>query len=84
MDLIHFIGMAIFGLLAGWIAEWISPGKHPGGCIVTSLLGICGGLLFQWISATFLSGALGSWHFIGAIIGTIILLALYRLIFGRN
>ena len=32
----------IFGLVAGVIAKLLMPGRDPGGCIVTMLLGIAG------------------------------------------
>ena len=32
----------IFGLIAGILAKWIMPGPDPGGCIVTTLIGIAG------------------------------------------
>jgi uncharacterized membrane protein YeaQ/YmgE (transglycosylase-associated protein family) len=61
------------------------PGRDPGGCIVTILLGIAGALV-----ATYLGQAVG-WYqpgqtagFIGALVGAILLLLLYRLIFRRR
>ena len=80
-----FLGWIVIGALAGIIAKAIMPGKDPGGCIVTILLGIAGALL-----AGFLGNALG-WYrsgqgagFIAAIIGAIIILFVYRLIAGRR
>ena len=49
----HYLHLAIFGLVVGWIAELISPGKHPGGCIGTALIGICGSELFAYLTHTF-------------------------------
>jgi uncharacterized membrane protein YeaQ/YmgE (transglycosylase-associated protein family) len=80
-----FLGWIVIGALAGIIAKAIMPGKDPGGCIVTILLGVAGALL-----AGFLGNALG-WYragqgagFIAAIIGAIIILFIYRLIAGRR
>jgi uncharacterized membrane protein YeaQ/YmgE (transglycosylase-associated protein family) len=80
-----FLGWIVIGALAGIIAKAIMPGKDPGGCIVTILLGIAGALL-----AGFLGNALG-WYrpgqgagFIAAILGAIIILFVYRLIAGRR
>jgi uncharacterized membrane protein YeaQ/YmgE (transglycosylase-associated protein family) len=80
-----FLGWIVIGALAGIIAKAIMPGKDPGGCIVTILLGIAGAML-----AGFLGNALG-WYkqgqgagFIAAIIGAILILFLYRLIAGRR
>jgi len=44
------ISWIVFGLIAGVIAKFIMPGKDPGGLIITSLIGIAGGLLGGSIS----------------------------------
>lgn len=75
----------IIGGIAGAIAKLLMPGKDPGGIIITILLGIVGAVL-----ATFLGRAVGWYHegesagFIGAILGAVILLAVYRMIVGRR
>ena len=81
----HIIWTIIIGFLAGLVAKLVMPGKDPGGFIVTTLIGIAGALL-----ATYLGHAIG-WYqpgqaagFIGAIVGSIILLLLYRLFFKRK
>ena len=74
----------IIGLIAGALAKLIMPGKDPGGIIITILIGIAGSFIF-----TYLGQFLGIYQegetagFIGATIGAIILLAVYRL-FIRN
>ena len=76
----------LIGGLAGLIAKAIMPGRDPGGCIVTILLGIAGAVL-----AGFLGRMLG-WYgpgdrgagFIAAIVGAIIILFVYRLVAGRR
>ena len=81
----HYIWVAIIGLIVGALAKLIMPGKDPGGIIVTILLGIAGSFV-----GTFLGRALGLYQegqaagFIVSLIGAIILLALYRLIFKRT
>jgi uncharacterized membrane protein YeaQ/YmgE (transglycosylase-associated protein family) len=75
----------IIGFLVGLVAKILMPGRDPGGFIVTTLLGIVGALV-----ATFLGQAMGiyaagqSAGFIGAVIGAIIVLFVYRLIRGRR
>jgi uncharacterized membrane protein YeaQ/YmgE (transglycosylase-associated protein family) len=70
----------IIGFIAGTLAKFIVPGKDPGGIIVTILIGIAGSILF-----TYLGNFFGIYQedeaagFIGATIGAIILLTLYRL-----
>lgn len=81
----HFIGSLIIGLIAGAVAKLIMPGKDPGGFLITMGIGVAGALL-----ATFLGRMLG-WYqegegagFIAAVVGSIILLGIYRLIKGRG
>jgi uncharacterized membrane protein YeaQ/YmgE (transglycosylase-associated protein family) len=70
----------LIGLAAGTIAKFLMPGKDPGGIIITILLGIAGSFLF-----TYLGKLIGLYQegetagFIGAIIGAVILLAVYRM-----
>ena len=81
----EIIWTIIIGLLAGIVAKFLMPGRDPGGFIITILLGIAGAFV-----ATYLGQALG-WYsagegagFIGAVVGAIILLIVYRLIKGRR
>lgn len=74
----------LIGLIAGAIAKAITPGRDPGGCIVTILIGIAGALV-----AGFLGQQLG-WYdrgegagFLAAIVGAVLLLFIYRLIARR-
>ncbi|HLL59946.1 MAG TPA: GlsB/YeaQ/YmgE family stress response membrane protein [Allosphingosinicella sp.] len=80
-----FLGWIVIGALAGVIAKAVMPGRDPGGCIVTILLGVAGAAV-----AGFLGNALG-WYdqgegagFIAAIIGAIIILFVYRLLMRRR
>lgn len=82
------IGAIILGLLAGFIAKALLPGDDPGGFFVTILIGLAGSLVGFFI----FTGLLGIGDtdifdlggLIGAIIGTMILLGLYRVIVNRN
>lgn len=74
----------LIGLIAGAIAKAITPGRDPGGCLVTILIGIAGALV-----AGFLGQQLG-WYsrgegagFLAAIVGAVLLLFIYRLIARR-
>ena len=76
----------VFGLVVGVVAKFVMPGRDPGGMIVTIVLGIVGALLGGWIGQ-----ALGVYQagepvgFIMAVIGAIVVLAVYRLAFsGRT
>lgn len=69
----------IIGGIAGAIAKLVMPGKDPGGVIVTILLGIAGAIVGGWILGLILPGRdMGPTGFIGAILGAILLLAIYR------
>src|SRR5919112_3096480 len=85
MENYGIFGWIVIGLLAGGLAKLLMPGRDPGGCIVTILLGIAGALL-----AGFLGQAVG-WYdagegagFIAAVIGAFIILFIYRLVMRRR
>ena len=82
------LGWIIFGLIAGINAKAIMPGKDPGGSIVTILLGIAGSLVGGFIGERLLYGVGNGpgriMSLVFAVIGAIVLLALYRLIRGRS
>ena len=73
------LGWIIFGLVVGALAKFVMPGKDPGGFIVTTVLGIIGALV-----GGFLGRVLGLYRegepagFIGAFIGAILVLWIYR------
>ena len=78
----------VFGLIAGVIAKFIMPGKDPGGIIVTILLGIVGGLLGGWLGSMVSgSGGVSGFNlmsFLWAVIGSLILLVIYRMVFNKS
>lgn len=74
----------VFGLVVGIVAKLLTPGRDPGGFIVTILLGIAGALLGGFL------GRAAGWYregdpvgFVMAVVGSIVLLVLYRLVAGR-
>ncbi|GAA3996318.1 GlsB/YeaQ/YmgE family stress response membrane protein [Sphingomonas humi] len=81
-----WLSWIIIGLVAGAIAKAVMPGKDPGGCVVTILLGIAGAMV-----AGFLGKALG-WYreptdgagFLAAIVGAVLILFIYRLVLKRR
>lgn len=79
------IGWILFGLIVGVVAKLLMPGRDPGGFVITILLGIVGALLGGYIGRTlgfYREGEPAS--FLMAVLGSIILLALYRLVAGRR
>ena len=82
----HLIWTIIIGFVAGVIARFFHPGNkyEPKGFILTAVLGIVGALV-----ATYLGQAVG-WYkadegagFIGAIVGAIIVLAIWGFLAPR-
>ena len=43
------VAWIVIGLLAGGIAKLLMPGRDPGGCLITMLLGIAGALLAGFV-----------------------------------
>lgn len=79
------LGWIVIGLLAGGIAKLLMPGRDPGGCIVTILLGIAGALLAGYI------GKAVGWYkpgevagFLAAVVGSFAILLVYRLVLRRR
>jgi uncharacterized membrane protein YeaQ/YmgE (transglycosylase-associated protein family) len=79
------IGWILFGLVVGFVGKLLMPGRDPGGFVVTILLGIAGALV-----GGFVGQSLGLYQqgepagFVMAVIGSIIVLFLYRLFIGRR
>ena len=86
MGIIAFI---ILGLLAGAIAKALLPGDDPGGFIVTAIIGVVGALLGGFLAGVLFDADpmdeffdISTW--LTAIIGSIVLLLIYRLVAGRR
>ena len=83
--MIAILSWIVFGLIVGALAKFIMPGTDPGGFIVTVLLGVAGALV-----GGFLGRAMGFYGpdqvagYIMSIVGSIILLALYRMMTKRS
>ena len=82
------ISWIVLGLIAGAIAKMLMPGRDPGGCIITILLGIGGAFLGGWIGKTLFHVELGKFFDLRtwglAILGSVVILLLYRMIFGSR
>ena len=76
----------IIGFLAGLVAKFIMPGRNePQGFILTTILGIVGAFVATWL------GQAVGWYragegagLIGAIVGAVIVLAIYHMVAGRR
>lgn len=79
----HYLWIAIIGLIVGALARLIMPGKDPGGIFITMLLGVAGSFL-----ATFLGRFMGFYQagqagFFMSLLGALLLLVVYRLFRGQ-
>jgi uncharacterized membrane protein YeaQ/YmgE (transglycosylase-associated protein family) len=79
------LGWIVFGLIVGIVGKLLMPGRDPGGFVVTILLGIVGALL-----GGYLGRLLGLYRedepagFVMAVLGSILLLIIYRFAFSRR
>ncbi|HVM82300.1 MAG TPA: GlsB/YeaQ/YmgE family stress response membrane protein [Candidatus Binatia bacterium] len=81
-----WIAWIIFGLIAGLIAKLLMPGRDPGGFIVTIIIGILGAVVGGYIGSALNLGAVTGFNLVSfalAVLGSIILLFIYRLIKAR-
>jgi uncharacterized membrane protein YeaQ/YmgE (transglycosylase-associated protein family) len=81
----HILVTLLIGLAVGIVAKLLMPGRDPGGFIITTLLGIAGAFVAKWI------GVQMGWYsqtdtagFLAAVGGAVVLLLIYRLVFGRR
>ncbi|MBI4410840.1 MAG: GlsB/YeaQ/YmgE family stress response membrane protein [Gemmatimonadetes bacterium] len=82
------VAWILFGLIAGALAKLIMPGKDPGGCLVTMLIGLAGAVIggflgtevFDWGRVT----GFDIRSFGIAIAGAILLLLVYRILLWRR
>jgi uncharacterized membrane protein YeaQ/YmgE (transglycosylase-associated protein family) len=81
------IGWIILGLIAGIIAKAVLPGDDPGGIIITALIGIAGAFIGGFVTKALGFGDpideffdISTW--LGAVIGSILLLLVYRVVAG--
>jgi uncharacterized membrane protein YeaQ/YmgE (transglycosylase-associated protein family) len=87
---LHIIWLIILGLVVGLIARAVVPGRQPMGWIATAVLGIVG---------AYVGGTLGSvvfpphqfdihppieHSFLGALVGAVLLLVIYKLVTSRT
>lgn len=83
-----FFGFLLLGLIAGALAKLIMPGKQGGGWIVTLLLGVVGAMLGGWLGGLLFNVDLGGFFDIRtwllAVGGSLLVLLVYGLIFGRK
>jgi uncharacterized membrane protein YeaQ/YmgE (transglycosylase-associated protein family) len=82
----NILAWIVLGLIAGAIAKALMPGRDPGGLIVTILIGIVGSFLGGFLG-NMIMGAQPSgfwWSLVLAVLGSMLLLWVYRLATGRR
>ena len=83
--MIEVLGWMVFGLIVGVIAKLVMPGRDPGGLIVTVLLGIAGAVVGGFVGRSMgWYGTNDNAGFLMSLLGAVILLALYRVLFARR
>jgi uncharacterized membrane protein YeaQ/YmgE (transglycosylase-associated protein family) len=80
------IAWIVLGAIAGWITNMIMGGKE--GVIATIILGIVGAVVGGWLAGTVLKVAdvtgVNVESIVVAVIGAVIVVAVYRLVIGRR
>ena len=83
------IAFGILGLLAGMIAKAIVPGEDPGGFFGTILIGVVGALIGGFLAAAIFGAHplddffdLSTW--ITAVVGSVLLLVIWRMVAGSR
>ena len=88
MGLAWIISSLVVGVIVGAIARLLMPGQDRMGCLMTALLGIAGSFVGGFIGTLIWGGreryTLRSSGFLMSIVGSMVLLLLWRLIRGRN
>lgn len=86
MEVMGLLSWIVFGLIAGILAKFLMPGKDPGGCIITVVIGVVGALLGGFIATWLGFGGISGFDWrslLIAVLGAMLLLLLWRLIRGR-
>jgi len=82
---VGILSWIVFGLIAGIIAKLLMPGRDPGGCVITMLLGVAGafvgGFLYRLVTGMevlYFGFDLRSLAI--AVVGAVVVLTIYRLV----
>ena len=84
MDLTGILITCVIGLVVGAIAKLLMPGRDPGGCIITILIGIAGAWLGTFLGRVTFGGENYVAGWIMSVVGAMILLLLYRMVAGKR
>ncbi len=82
------IAWIVVGLIAGWLAKMVVPGREPGGFLATTAIGVVGAILGGWIwNVAFNSAGATGINFpsiLVAFVGSVVLLLIYHAVTGRR
>jgi uncharacterized membrane protein YeaQ/YmgE (transglycosylase-associated protein family) len=85
VSIFEIVQLAIFGLIVGLIARLLMPGRDSMGLIMTSILGIVGFFLGTFLGRNlFEKGEYYQAKWLMSILGSLVLLFLYRVLFARR
>jgi uncharacterized membrane protein YeaQ/YmgE (transglycosylase-associated protein family) len=80
------LSMLIVGLVVGVLARWLTPGRHPGGLLITLLLGVAGSF-----TAGFIGRGMGFYYrpgegpgLLASVLGAMLILLVYRVVRDRQ
>ena len=83
----EIVWILLFGLIVGAVAKLLMPGDDPGGIIVTALIGVVGSVIGFYVFRAIGIGDENKFDlggFLGAVLGTMLLLGIYRMVVGRK
>jgi uncharacterized membrane protein YeaQ/YmgE (transglycosylase-associated protein family) len=87
MNIMGWISWIILGGIAGWLASIIMKRNDQMGCISNIVAGIVGAVVGGWVFSLFggptVTG-LNLTSLLVAVVGAVIVLAIYNLLFGRK
>mgnify|MGYP001463977242 CR=1 FL=1 len=76
-----WLWIVLIGFVIGFVAKFLTPGRDPGGFVVTTLVGIGGSVLASFVGQTLGLYAPGqAAGFIAAVVGAVALLLLLRVV----
>jgi uncharacterized membrane protein YeaQ/YmgE (transglycosylase-associated protein family) len=83
-----FLAFALLGLIAGYIAKKILPGRQGGGLLATLVLGVIGALVGGWLGGKIFGigyeGFFSIQSWLIAIVGSLVVLFAYGALTGRK
>lgn len=87
MQAMGLLSWIVFGLIAGAVAKFLMPGRDPGGCIITIIIGVIGAVLGGYLATLLGFGGISGFDlrsFLIAVVGSILLLLIWRMLRGRR